>query len=56
MTRAQTASGSRTGGSQYDTPALIEYGTIAKLTQGSRSTMNDGMGAGGFKKSQMMCL
>lgn len=26
----------------YVSPVLVEYGTIAKLTQGSRTTKNDG--------------
>jgi hypothetical protein len=29
----------------YETPRLVEYGSIAKLTQGSRTFLNDG-GAG----------
>jgi hypothetical protein len=29
----------------YETPRLVEYGSIAKLTQGSRTFFNDG-GAG----------
>lgn len=40
----------RGGARRYQTPTLIEYGSIAKLTQGSLSTNADGMGAGGFKK------
>lgn len=41
----------------YRSPELIEYGSIAKLTQGTRSTSNDGP-AGGFSKTLMMpmCL
>jgi hypothetical protein len=29
----------------YETPRLVEYGSIAKLTQGSRTVLNDA-GAG----------
>ncbi len=35
----------------YSTPVLIEYGTIAKLTQGTRTKKSDG---GNFKRSK--CL
>ena len=37
---------------QYQKPTLTEYGSIAKLTQGSRTNSSDGVG-GGFK---MNCL
>jgi len=37
---------------QYQKPTLTEYGSIAKLTQGTRTTQGDGPG-GGFK---MSCL
>ena len=47
------------GARPYRSPELIEYGSIAKLTQGSLSTMNDGP-AGGFRRMtmemMMMCL
>jgi hypothetical protein len=52
------------GTRQYRSPELIEYGSIAKLTQGNRSTMADGP-TGGFNKGVgdskgkgkgMMCL
>ncbi len=36
----------------YETPRLVEYGSISKLTQGSR-TVNDDGGAGMLS---MMCL
>ena len=36
----------------YETPRLVEYGSIAKLTQGSRTITNDA-GAGFVS---MMCL
>ncbi len=39
----------RRGTRQYRSPELIEYGSIAKLTQGNRSTMADGP-TGGFNK------
>lgn len=57
MTDSDIASGRRgsedpprAGERRYQTPTLIEYGSIAKLTQGSLSTNADGMGAGGFSK------
>ena len=34
----------------YATPRLTEYGSVAKLTQGSASLQADG-GGGGFKKA-----
>jgi hypothetical protein len=37
----------------YSKPMLTEYGSIAKLTQGTRTNQSVGMGAGGFK---MTCL
>ena len=41
---------------RYRSPELIEYGSIAKLTQGNKSTMADGP-AGGFRQAAMkMCL
>jgi len=36
----------------YKKPVLTEYGSIAKLTQGTRTNQSDGVG-GGFK---MGCL
>ena len=45
----------RAGARPYRSPELIEYGSIAKLTQGSLSTKGDGMG-GGFKEDKGMCL
>lgn len=36
----------------YEAPRLVEYGSIAKLTQGSRTILNDG-GAG---MRFMICL
>jgi hypothetical protein len=36
----------------YTKPTLTEYGSIAKLTQGTRTNQSDGVG-GGFK---MGCL
>ena len=38
-----------TGARPYRSPELIEYGSITKLTQGTKSTKSDGPG-GGFKK------
>jgi hypothetical protein len=37
----------------YTKPELVEYGSVAKLTQGSLTVGNDGP-LGGFKN--MMCL
>ena len=36
----------------YRKPQLVEYGSVAKLTQGTRTAQSDGVG-GGFK---MSCL
>ena len=36
----------RAGVRRYQSPTLIEYGAIAKLTQGSLSTKGDAMAAG----------
>jgi len=38
---------------RYQKPRLIEYGSVAKLTRGSRSVLNDATGGG--KKSKA-CL
>lgn len=38
----------------YSTPILIEYGTIAKLTQGTNSFFNDG--TLGKTLAEMPCL
>ena len=35
----------------YVTPRLIEYGSVAKLTRGTRSVQGDGTGGGFAKKS-----
>jgi hypothetical protein len=40
--------------SPYRTPELIEYGPVAKLTQGTLTTMNDSVGGG--MSMMMMCL
>ena len=37
----------------YTKPTLTEYGSIAKLTQGTRTNQSDAGGGGGFK---MTCL
>ena len=37
----------------YTAPALVEYGTIAKLTQGSKTRSNDGSNT---RKLQQPCL
>ena len=52
---AGRADASCAGLRRYRSPELIEYGSIAKLTQGSKSTMGDGMG-GGFKMASMMMM
>jgi hypothetical protein len=46
---------SRQGRQAYRPPALVVYGPIAKLTQGTLTTMNDGVG-GGMRRRMMMCL
>jgi hypothetical protein len=48
--RARTKSSREASRRQYKKPTLTEYGSIAKLTQGTRTTQSDGPG-GGFKKS-----
>jgi hypothetical protein len=40
--------------SPYHTPELIEYGPVAKLTQGTLTTMNDAVGGG--MRMMAMCL
>ena len=56
--RLRDSDGSIAGGKGHGTrrsyrkPELIEYGSVAKLTQGTRTTQSDGVG-GGFK---MSCL
>lgn len=51
--RGPAAAGQGTGTRRaYRKPQLIEYGSVAKLTQGTRTTQSDGVG-GGFK---MSCL
>ena len=44
----------RSGRKPYQSPALIEYGSVAKLTQGTLS-MNADFFGGGFRMNQM-CL
>ncbi|RPH81972.1 MAG: lasso RiPP family leader peptide-containing protein [Nitrospiraceae bacterium] len=41
----------------YVTPCLVEYGSVAKLTQGGAGSVTDGgmMGAG-MRSAMMMCL
>lgn len=41
----------RAGRRPYTKPTLTEYGSIAKLTQGTRTTQGDSGGGGGFKKA-----
>jgi hypothetical protein len=51
---ARTSGAKRAGTKRpYRRPQLIEYGSVAKLTQGTRTTQSDGGGGGGFK---MSCL
>lgn len=45
--------GGSVGRRPYAKPVLTEYGSIAKLTQGTRTTQADGGAGGGFK---MTCL
>jgi hypothetical protein len=48
--RARKESSAEAVRRQYKKPTLTEYGSIAKLTQGTRTSQSDGPG-GGFKKS-----
>jgi hypothetical protein len=48
-TRADSAGGKR----PYATPRLIEYGSVAKLTQGTLTTQNDSPAGTSWK---MACL
>jgi len=49
----QAAAGDKVTLKHYEPPRLVEYGSIAKLTQGSATVGNDGA-IGGFKN--MACL
>jgi hypothetical protein len=40
----------------YTTPALVEYGDIAKLTQGSSGSLLDGMSGMMARMGMGMCL
>ncbi|NGZ09229.1 MAG: lasso RiPP family leader peptide-containing protein [Nitrospira sp. LK70] len=40
----------------YTTPTLVEYGNIAKLTQGGPSGMNPDFMSGMFAMTMGMCL
>jgi hypothetical protein len=40
----------------YTTPTLVEYGDIAKLTQGSSGSLLDGMSAMMARMAMAMCL
>jgi len=51
LSLAQSASAA-TPRKPYSAPSLVEYGTIAKLTQGSLTVNNDGSNT----KKKMMCL
>jgi hypothetical protein len=43
----------RTARQAYRTPSLVEYGSVAKLTQGTLTVGNDGPGGG---MMNMACL
>ena len=42
LDRAPEAAGAASRRKPYSAPVLMEYGTIAKLTQGTRTRNNDG--------------
>jgi hypothetical protein len=46
-----SAGGGREPKRAYTTPQLIEYGSVAKLTRGTRSVQADNTGGGFSKKS-----
>jgi hypothetical protein len=48
------AGGPAPGKRPYAPPRLTEYGSVAKLTQGTRTTQQDGPGASTFKMAS--CL
>ena len=51
----KTPDGKATPGKRpYAAPRLTEYGSVAKLTQGTRSVQQDGPGTTAFKKDS--CL
>lgn len=51
---SQSKAGSKTDFKKpYVAPVLVEYGTIAKLTQGTRTTSRDGANT---KRSRRTCL
>ena len=50
----ERATGAPRGKRPYRRPRLTEYGSVAKLTQGSRSVQADFCGATTFKKAS--CL
>jgi hypothetical protein len=45
------AAGSAPRKRPYATPRLTEYGSVAKLTQGTRTNQQDGPGASTFKRA-----
>ena len=40
----------------YTRPVLVEYGPVAKLTQGTRTVRNDGPMGGHRRMTMTMCL
>ena len=48
--RRKDRSGDASGKRAYRKPRLVEYGSVAKLTQGTRTKQSDGPG-GGFRMS-----
>lgn len=45
------AAGPARGKRPYAPPRLTEYGSVAKLTQGTRTNQQDGPGASTFKRA-----
>jgi len=54
-TSAGSASRGKTVREPYHRPELIEYGSVAKLTQGTLTTQSDAK-TGGFKAASKACL
>lgn len=53
-TDGKAPDGKTPGKRPYAPPRLTEYGSVAKLTQGTRSVQQDGPGTTAFKKDS--CL
>lgn len=49
--KQQPSGGAAPGKRPYAPPRLTEYGSVAKLTQGTRTNQQDGPGASTFKRA-----